>query len=179
MKVYILLFPLLLANACKTTTDSNSSSSESNTEISMSQNESCPEGGDCSFNLKKNTLMMVKEDEATGKYYPVFAAGDNTIFEYKFLQTGPDGTVDGDYSETIHFVIPDFQNSLTLNGNELQEVELLFSKQCYCKGEAGSYKVNNGKLILNKIDGNLKVDLSFSVSETSQKITTISKTVKL
>ena len=178
MKAFFLLLPLLIVQACKTTNNNTVSSSENSTEQMQTNTNTCPEGGVCTAEIQKGKKLVVKED-GTGALYPEITAGDNMVVIYSFLQKGPEGTVDGDYSETIHFEMPANIDELDKKGNGLQDVSLLYGKQCYCKGEAGFYKVDNGVLKVNKENGQLNIDLQFTVNETSHKVSSINRTIKL
>ena len=178
MKAYLLLLPFILVQSCKTTTNTKSASETNNTTTEMQMNSGCPDNGVCSAEVQKGKKLVVKED-GTGALYPEITSGDNLVVVYSFSQKGPEGTVDGNYSETIHFEIPANMNELDKKGTSLQDVKLLYGKQCYCKGEAGFYKVDSGSLQVTKNTNELQFDLQFSVNETSHKLSKISRTINL
>lgn len=177
MKLYFLFLPLLLVNACKTTNTNTVSDGTTNTD-QMEISTSCPENGECSATIQKGKTLVVKED-GTGALYPEITSGDNIVVVYSFSQKGPEGTADGDYSETIHFEIPASTTKFTKSDASLQDVQLLYGKQCYCKGEAGFYKVKSGTLQVTKKENEVQFMLRFKVDETSHKLTTINKTIQL
>lgn len=178
MKTLFILLPLLIVNSCKTTTNTNSvSETSSTTEKVQVNNNACPADGVCVAEIKKGKLV-VKED-GTGALYPEITTGDNMVVKYSFTQKGPEGTVDGDYSETIHFEVPANTTELDKRGASLQDVQLLYGKQCYCKGEAGFYKVENGALQVTKNKNEMHFELQFTVDKTSHKLSNISRTIQL
>lgn len=179
MKAFFLMLPLLMVNACNTTKTTQVSSSENETELMENNKEQCPEDGVCTVEVQKNKQIILKKDEATAMFYPEIKDGDNMLVIYTFLQKGPEGTVDGDYKETIHFQIPSNISELDKKGVSLQDVNLLYEKQCYCKGEAGFYKVENGSLQVTKNRNELHFELQFAVDKTSHKLSNISKTIQL
>ncbi len=180
MKAFFLILPLLMVNACNTTKTTQVSSSEENeTELMENSKASCPEDGVCTLEVQRNKQIVLKKDEATAMYYPEIKDGDNMVVIYTFSKKGPEGTVDGNYSETIHFEISPNTNELTKKGKGLQDVKLLYGKQCYCKGEAGFYKVENGKLHVLKNNNKLEFNLQFAINKTSHKLSNISRTVQL
>ena len=178
MKALFLLLPLLMVQACKTTNNNTVSSSENSTEQIQANTDDCPDEGVCTAEIQKGKKLVVKED-GTGALYPEITSGDNMVVVFSFSQKGPEGTVDGDYSETIHFEVPSNIDKLNKKGDGLQDVALLYGKQCYCKGEAGFYKVDNGVLNVTKKNGQLHFNLQFTVGETSHKVSEISRTIKL
>jgi len=179
MKIPILVFTLILAIGCKTnnktpdTTDTNTTT----TDMVVSMDD-CPEGAECTVAIKNNASMTINED-TIGMKYPSIEAGDNMVVHYTYATKGPEGTADGDYSETIHFEIPANTGKLSLMDADLQNVGLLFGKHCFCKGEAGYYKVTKGSLVLVKTEKALTFDISYTIDETSQKMNRISKTIQL
>ncbi|RFN58742.1 hypothetical protein [Marixanthomonas ophiurae] len=179
MKAFFLMLPLLMVNACNTTKTTQVSSSENETELMENNKEQCPENGVCTVEIQKNKQIILKKDEATAMFYPEINDGDNMLVIYTFSQKGPEGTVDGDYSETIHFEIPSNMNELDIKDASLQDVNLLYGKHCYCKGEAGFYKVEKGNLHVTKSNNELHFNLQFTVNKTSHKLSNISKTIQL
>ena len=179
MKAFFLMLPLLMVNACNTTKTTQVSSSEDKTEVMENSKKQCPDDGVCTAEVQKNKQIILKNDEATNMVYPVIKDGNNMVVVYTFSQKGPEGTVDGNYSETIHFEVPANLSELDKKGASLQDVKLLYGKQCYCKGEAGFYIVENGSLQVTKTKNELHFELQFVVDKTSHKLSKISKTIKL
>ncbi len=125
-----------------------------------------------------NSSLIIKED-ATGHLYPVIVSGDRIVIEYKYEEKGEEGTVDGDYSETLHFEISKNTKELCLKDDQLTNVKLLFGKHCFCKGEAGYYYINKGKLKVLKLDKEIYFEINFNIEEPSSMLKRISKYLKL
>jgi len=178
MKLFIFISTFLLIGSCKTNCTINQKSDETKVVFTENTNEYTPNKENYSVTVSKNSLLTIKED-TTGKYYPVIEKGEGLVVEFKYLEKGPEGTADGDYSETLHFEVPNATDKITLKDAELQNVDLLFGKHCFCKGEAGYYKVSNGQVIILKTEKELTFDISFSIEETSQKIKRVTKTIQL
>lgn len=181
MKAFYFLLPLLMINACKTQTETvtTTTTEKKATMGQLNQRETgCPEAGTCSVKVHKNTNLVIKED-GTGAVYPEMVAGDNMVVEYTYLKKGPEGTADGDYSETIHFEIPTAVDNLTKVNTSLSDTKLLYGKHCYCKGEAGYYPITQGELAVTKNNKTLSFNLNFEVGKTSQVVSNISEVVKL
>ncbi|CAM3310968.1 hypothetical protein [Aequorivita lipolytica] len=178
MKALYFLIPLFFVNACKTQTGTVISSENTKMEQVENKVTGCPEEGTCSVMVHKNKRLVIKED-GTGATYPEMAAGENMVVVYTYSKEGPEGTVDGDYSETIHFEIPTATTTLRKVDASLTDVNLLYGKHCFCKGEAGYYPVTNGKLLVEKSSQGITFDLKFKVEKTSQVVTHISEMVKM
>jgi hypothetical protein len=147
-------------------------------EQTIGENSDCPDGGTCTIEIHKNkTLTML--DDGTGAMYPEFIDGDAMVVAYTFMRKGPEGTVDGNYSETIHFEIPNKSTNLKKENASLNDVKLVYGKHCFCKGEAGYYPINDGKLLVDTNDQGITFDLTFKVGKTSQVVSHISEMVSL
>lgn len=178
MKLLLFISAFLLISSCKTNCTIDQSSKETKVEFTESANGVTPSKENYSVTVSKNSSLTIKED-TTGMYYPVIEKGENIVIEFKYIEKGPDGTADGDYSETIHFELPNSSEKITLKDGDLQSVDLLYGKHCFCKGEAGYYKVDSGQLLILKNEKELSFDVSFKINKTSQKVKRVTKTVQL
>ncbi len=179
MKKNLFLIVILFSlNACKTTKDNQEVSDVKSTEDSSVIMENCPENGECTLKVMKNSSLTIKED-TIGQWYPVIEKGEGMVIEFTFLKKGPEGTVDGDYSETLHFIIPNNTKQLNLKDTSLQDVDLLFGKHCFCKGDAGYYKVKKGDLHILKTSKELTIDITYIIDETTQETKQLTQTIKL
>ena len=178
MKSLFYLLPLLLINACKTANTDSGNSNTINMEQTINKLTGCPEDGTCSIEVYKNkTLTML--DDGTGALYPELIEGDGVVIEYTYFKPGPEGTVDGNYSETIHFELPKGSTNLKKENAALSDVKLVYGKHCFCRGEAGYYNITDGKLLVDKTDEGIAFDLTFNVGKTSQVVSHISEKVKI
>lgn len=179
MKAFYFLIPIFMVNACKTQTETVTTTTETNTMEQVENNDTgCPEEGTCNVVLHKNKSLTIKED-GTGAVYPEIVDGQNLVVVYTYLKEGPEGTADGNYSETIHFEIPTAAENISKENAALSDVKLLYGKHCFCKGEAGYYSISDGKLSVEKNSKSLMFDLKFNVGKTSQVVSRITETVKL
>ncbi len=176
MKATFLLIPILLMNACKTTTETVSENSSDS--VVVEEVNSCPTKGNCIITLHKNKDLLVKQD-GIGANYPELVEGTHMVIEYNYTEKAPEGIADGDYAETIHFEIPASITSLTKENHALSEVKALYGKHCFCRGQAGYYPVTIGKLVVKKTKSSLHFDLEFQIEATSQVVTRISETIPL
>ncbi len=178
MKKFVgIIILLALVSACKTGKNTNTITDKTDSDKSKKITNACPAPANCSIEIFANSTLILKED-TLGKLYPVIEKGENMVLEYTYSLKGPEGTADGDYTETIHLEIPTNTKKVNLKNETLQDVKALFGKQCFCKGEAGFYKITNGDLnIINKTN-QLQVTFEYSINETSQKSTHFSQFIK-
>ncbi|WP_103864460.1 hypothetical protein [Aquimarina sp. I32.4] len=177
MKTHLYIYILILISGCKSSDLINTFTDTKDTSQYLSNKAYCPKEGDCTISIHKNTIIHIKNDTA-GKYYPVLEKGDYSVIEFTFLIKGPEGTADGDYSETIHFEIDKTTKRLTLKNKELEQVKLLFGKHCFCRGEAGYYKIKEGNLLLLQTNDKITIDLSFKIPEVTHKLMRVQKEIK-
>jgi hypothetical protein len=128
--------------------------------------------------IKKNTVYSLIKD-TTGALYPAFETGNATTLIFKYTEKGPKGIVDGDYTETIHLMIPDNIERGDYSDADLQKVTMLFGKFCFCRGESGYYPVTKGKLSVKNKEGAMTINVSYEIPKTSAKVTAIKQTVLL
>ncbi|MEW7290402.1 hypothetical protein ABW637_07565 [Aquimarina sp. 2304DJ70-9] len=176
--MYTFFIVLICISACKTSNAVDSSEKISENVDNQKIQKYCPNDGDCSIKLHKNSSLILKKD-TTDALYPVIEEGGHTVVVFEFSRKGAEGTADGDYSETIHFEIKEITENLTVEGEKLAEVNMLFGKQCFCRGEAGFYKVNDGNLILQKSNNEITIDLLINLTEVSHRITRVKEKIKL
>jgi hypothetical protein len=174
MKVVFFLIPFVLFSSCKTKVDSVNTPDNQVKNV----NSECPAEGICTIEVQKNKRLHIKDD-GTGALYPEIVAGDKTVVVYTFLRKGPEGTLDGDYSETIHFEIPNGNYITSFTDATLKDAKLLFGKHCYCKGEAGYYRVDKGSLKVNKGETSVTFDLTFKMEHPSHELNNIIQTTSL
>lgn len=174
MRLLILFVPLLLLSACKTQ-DMNQATHKDKTAISKPG--ACPNEGTCDIVIHRNSALTIATD-ITGATYPEIVAGNAIVVEFSYIEKGPEGTADGNYSETIHFQIPKDIETLSLKDNGLSEVSLLGGRHCFCPN-SGYFPVNKGSLKINKGANELNIDLKFVTDRESQKVTHIIRTVKI
>lgn len=172
MRTFFLIFILLSFSACKTKTESTTHYSKKPIKTE------CPDKGECSILLLENKQLIIKTEEATGFLYPEVTNGNSLVIVFSYGMNSAEDTVDGNYSESIHFEIPRDFSELNKKNKELADVHLLYGKQCFCE-DAGYYKVENGKLIIKKQDANIHLDLTFQVDGIDSKVQHIIETIEL
>ncbi len=115
--------------------------------------------------------------DPTNRWYPKFVEGEGSVAEFRYEEKGPEGTSDGDYKEVIQFQIPaEIGNGKSFTNESLQQVKLLYYKECFCKGEAGYYQVTEGALQISRTsNGALTFNLQFKLGRVNHTIYRIAR----
>lgn len=174
MKTILLLSTAIILFSCKS---SKSSEDKANQDVN-SISSLCAEEGECTFVVHKDSSLIILED-TTGQIYPVIEQGENIVVEFTYAVKGPEGTMDGDYSETVHFEITGSEDKLNLTNEELGKIKLLFGKHCFCKGEAGYYTVDEGEILLKNKNDSLFLNLNLVINKVSHKVNNITYRFKI
>lgn len=171
MKYLYLLSLVICLVSCKTKSHLKSVNSK---EINST---TCPKNGFCSFKLYENKILKVKTDDF-GAVYTEILDGDYLVLKFEYNKNDNPNYQDGSYREEV-FIQLDPKN-LELETTNLKDEKLFFARWCYCKGQTGYYKINQGKLSVVKTDDkSFKVNLSFKITEVPQIINEINQTFNL
>ncbi len=138
----------------------------------------CPEDGVCSLKLIPNKSLQLKTDEF-GQLYGETVTSDDILIKYSYNRNVPKNVADAHYSETYYFSISKNSTELDLRDAELQKVNLVVDRQCYCKGTAGFFKINNGALKLHIKKNELTLNGNFSNEKLPLIFTKIDEKVSL
>ncbi len=126
----------------------------------------CPNDGICSIEIEKNKCLKISQDDLNGISYEFQKHNDKTVYIIEYNRNIDQKLIDGHYREQIVFELNNNIENLQLAGDELQEIQMLFGRFCYCKGYTGYYKVRNGRFNLkDKI-----ISIEFAVKEVPQII---------
>lgn len=135
----------------------------------------CPEGGDCTFQVLKNSSLKIATDNI-GKLYPEITAGDKIVVKYEFKKDEVKGVMDAGLSEYVYLEIDPLEEQVVLKDKELQKVKMLYGKVCFCS-DMGYYRVKQGSLFLFNRNGNLQIRSSFKVNKVRQVINEIDENI--
>ena len=138
----------------------------------------CPDDGVCTFEVLQNKSLSILKDEFRN-LYPKISDGDNIILKFEYKRNEIPNTVDGHYSELIYVELNSNKLIIELENSKLQEVNLLFARLCFCRGQTGYYKVKKGKLSISKENDKYQFNLEFKIDEVPQIITSINQTFTL
>jgi hypothetical protein len=139
----------------------------------------CPNDGKCSLKVEQNKAILLT-NENTINFYPDIQEGQNIVLTFEYKRNEIPNTADGYYSEQLILELDPNNLEMTLSGKELQNVKLLFARFCYCKGQTGYYKINNGTIKVEKLNnGEYYISISFSQDAVPQIITFIGERFKI
>ena len=138
----------------------------------------CPEDGTCTSKIYINQQLHIQIDETGALYYRLTENKNSSVISYEYKKHTDSTLVDNHYSETILFEIANDCKELDLKDKNLQNVKMLFNKQCFCRGQAGVYKITNGHLIFSKENELNTVQLAFEIQNINQKLKTIQFSLK-
>ncbi len=171
MKYLYIIFILFLFLGCKTNKNTSEESGAYLKEIS------CPDSGNCEFEVLRNSNLNIRTDEF-GKLYPEVIPGNKVVIKFHYKKIVPENVMDANYSEFVYLEVNEYEPQLMLKDNELQKVKMLFGRICFCRDAMGYFKVNEGILYLFNVNGNLNIDLTFKVNKVPQIITKVTETIK-
>lgn len=173
MKLIALFFTAILAISCGS---KRTSVAESPKSITTSQ---CPENGTCTFEVLKEKVLNIQSDEF-GNLYPEIVEGDAIVLKFEFQRNAIPDTVDGDYRELIYLQLDSKNPELQLENIDLKTAKVLFGRLCFCRGQTGYYKIDNGSLSVIKSDVDVyELQLNFKCDAVPQIMTQLSETFKL
>ena len=174
MKLHYFLIPLIILG-CKTKSGTLTTSDSSIMENSANKSN-CPEDGTCKTAIYPNSVLEIVDD-GSGRLYTQVEPGNNTVVEFMYFRPGPEGTADGNYTETIQFELPsDVENLIRENG-ELSTVKMVFGKMGY--RNAAFYPVSKGKLVYRKTGKTIVFAVDFELDQDAHEISRIRETVMM
>ena len=93
---------------------------------------------------------------------------ETVLVQYSFDRNkAKENYADDFYKEELFLEIPAKAFKKEYKDAALQDVKLVYGKHCYCKGEAGYYKITQGTLKVDHSDKQTKIKLSFKAPSTS------------
>ncbi len=142
-------------------------------EEELTLTSECPKDGTCQIELHKNKSLVVAYDNFGGMYYELKETSGKYVIHFQYNKTSEANLQDGHYREDLLLEINNNTKVLNLQNLELQQTKLIYGRHCFCKGQTGYFKVENGKLTIQKVEkkGVLKID--FSTSKIPQIIRSI------
>lgn len=93
---------------------------------------------------------------------------EKVLVEYSFDINKTEGNYADDfYKEELFLEIPAQKFKKQYKDDELEQVKLVYGKHCYCKGEAGYFKITEGTLKVDHSEKQTKVKLTFKAPSSS------------
>jgi hypothetical protein len=176
MKYLCLFFLVLLVVGCKSS-QINTSLEELNEKHTVLLSN-CIDNTVCNIELIPKSNLLIKEDEFKNTYIE-FEKGNNTIIKYQLKKNELPNTADSHYSEIIYLEIDNYNKSLNLKNEDLQQVKMIYGRLCYCKGSSGYFKVNKGSLELILSKNKLSLNANFNVENIPQIVSQINEKISL
>ena len=146
--------------------------------ILLTLKSECPQDGTCTVELLKDKRLDIKTDDLGGIYFQIVAATESSVVLYHYNRKVEKGLQDGQYREDIVFEINNSDSLISLSGSDLQKTKMLFGRHCYCKGQAGYFKVTQGQLTLEQKKNAVSFHLDFTITQVPQIIKSIKATTK-
>ena len=146
--------------------------------IPLTLKSECPQDGTCTVEVLKDKSLDIKTDDFGGIYYQIVAATESAVVLYHYNRKVEKGLQDGQYREDVVFEINNSDSLISSSGSELQKTKMLFGRHCYCKGQAGYFKVTQGQLILTQKKNAVSFQLDFTITQVPQIIQSIKATTK-
>jgi len=160
MRKIALLFVLFSVLSCKC-------KKVTTPQTTVSITSECPKDGTCTVQLLKNKSIAVKKDEFGSTYFTLEDSDSKNVVQYTYKRTVKGDLQDANYREEIIFELNNQTDNLTLSDAALESTQLLFGRFCFCRGQTGNYKINQGNLTVT--DGKV-IDLNFKTNEVPQII---------
>jgi hypothetical protein len=165
MKKVLALFALAALASCSSTKKGTTVTNWLGKNVTLIS--ATPENGTATAERKASTTMSL---QATSELYPVMMFDETkTVISYEYTRNSSNEPhADDFYREELFMEIPSSAFKKTYKNEQLQDVKLIFGKHCYCKGEAGYYKISEGTLKVNHTEKNTHISLTFKAPVTSE-----------
>ena len=140
----------------------------------------CPKDGDCKVEVFDRKSMLVKTTETSSLYYELEENPAKKVVKYTYNRKVKGDIQDASYREEIIFEINSNAEESNFVDVSLQDVQLLFGRFCYCKGQTGYYKIESGSLRIskNKEMETTQINLTLKTTKVPQIIETIAISLK-
>ena len=174
-KLFIIPTAILFSFCC---TNKEIMKKEEENKVVTKTESPCPSDGVCTTEILKNKSLVIKTDEFGSTYTQIIDSETTSVIVYQYNRIVKGDLQDAGYREEIIFEISNSTSSLTLKDKDIQITKMLFGRFCFCRGQTGYYKVENGVLNLSQKEDEINLNLNFKINEVPQKIQTINVTIK-
>jgi len=137
-KIIVVFIATSLFTACKSTI----TGSWANPVVDIA----CPEKSECTIEVMENKSLLVKSDDTAHLYYTIEDEPGKKVVKYTYRTITDPNLMDAGYSETLIFETDSKLSNLNNSGINMQKTKMLLGIQCFCRGKAGFYKVESGKI---------------------------------
>lgn len=150
----------------------------SKTAIASTIESVCPDNGKCSIQIISNKTLDVKVDEFGSLYYSMNDDNSKSVIVYEYNRNVKEGLQDGQHKEEIIFEINNSDTEINLTDFALQNTKMLFGRHCFCRGQGGNFKVDQGILHLVNKKGIITINLDFKVTKVPQLFTKVAASIQ-
>lgn len=145
-------------------------------KLELNSSTYCPDDGTCNIELIPNSSLSLKKG-SLGELYATIEEGDKIVFKFTYNKNVPEELMDAKYTEEVYAELDADLSEINIKGKELNNVKFLYNRICYCKGQAGFYKISNGSLFLKKIDRKtFNIQFESKIDKVPQVVTRINET---
>jgi len=136
-------------------------------------------GGHSTITVIPHKKAVLKKDPFNIGYV-ILEEGEGSLFKFEYIKQTPKNLADANYSEIVYINLPENFSEINSNNVALGKTQILFGRFCYCKGQTGFYKVENGDLLAKMTAKNqLKLALKFSLKQVPHLISSIQENIHL
>lgn len=137
-------------------------------------NTNCPPDGQCEVSVLKNQKLVIKTDDLGGIYFETTTDTNYSVIKYTYQKTVEKELQDASYKEEIIFEIKNYSKDFSLANQEMQQTKILFGRHCYCKGQAGYFRINSGMMTSHIIKDKTEYTINFKITQVPQILKSIS-----
>jgi hypothetical protein len=171
MKKLFLIPTAFLFSFCCSNKDTIKKNEEPISKLTIES--TCPPDGDCHAEIHKNKSLEVKKDDLGSIYTNIIDNETTSVIVYQYNRKVKGDLQDAGYREEVVFEINNSDKELILNNENLQQTKMLYGRFCFCKGQTGYYKVENGNLTLKQNKDAISFNIDFSITQVPQIIKSI------
>lgn len=135
--------------------------------------------------VEKNTMIKTHSDSTIKiltdqigmTSYELIPKSGNIVVTYRYEENLAEDIMDGHYIEEVILEFPKNIKSGTWKNEQLKVFTALFGRQCFCRGEAGTFYIENGTLTIRENKKDFQFHLEFEMVTGKQITKTISGTI--
>ncbi|TWO32267.1 hypothetical protein E1J38_010630 [Seonamhaeicola sediminis] len=137
----------------------------------------CPDNGFCELEILVDKHLHLKKD-AFGMSYVEISEGNKIILKFEYKRKASSDLSDSNYREEVFIILN--PKELELETKDFKRVQVIFGRWCFCKGQAGNFRITKGSLLIKKInDYNYHLNLKFNLDEIPHEISGITHVFNL
>ena len=136
----------------------------------------CPEDGNCTFEILINSSLNILTD-GIDQLYPQVKKGNKTVLKFEYKRSVDPRIADGGYTEIVYAEIDPKTKDLNLSDEQLTTANVVFGRLCFCKGQAGYFRIDQGTFVISTAKDQFKTyAFSFTTDKVPQRLTHFSVT---